>query len=292
MIKSMTGYGKANQESSLFDITVEVKTLNSKFLDIGLKLPRIFGDREIEVRQLISEKLQRGKVSLMIDFKGKDQMGGEPSVNRDLLKAYYYLYKETAKELQASEQDLFRLAVQSPDVLQPVAQENADPELWETVKSVVEEALAQCDQFRIQEGEAVMRDFVLCSANIRAALQEVKQQAPVRDQRLRQKLQTQLEESFAKDIVDQNRFEQELIYYIEKLDVNEEIVRLTNHLNYFEEVLVSPDVHGKKLGFISQEMGREINTIGSKANDAAIQRSVIGMKEELEKIKEQVLNVL
>jgi uncharacterized protein (TIGR00255 family) len=292
MIKSMTGYGKANQESSLFDITVEVKTLNSKFLDIGLKLPRIFGDREIEVRQLISEKLQRGKISLMIDFKGKDQMGGEPAVNRDLLKAYYHLYKETAKELQTSEQDLFRLAVQSPDVLQPVVQENADHELWEAVRAVIEEALMQCDQFRRQEGEALMRDFVICSANIRAALQEVKLQAPVRDQRLRQKLQSQIEESFAKDIVDQNRFEQELIYYIEKLDVNEEIVRLTNHLNYFEEVLVSPDVHGKKLGFISQEMGREINTIGSKANDATIQRSVIGMKEELEKIKEQVLNVL
>lgn len=292
MIKSMTGYGKANRESSLFDITVEVKTLNSKFLDIGHKLPRIFGNREIEVRQLVSEKLQRGKVSLMVDFKGKDQMGGQPSVNQELLKAYYYLYQETARELRASEQDLFRLAVQSPDVLQPIVQENADHELWEAVKSVIEEALVQCDQFRIQEGEALMKDFASCSANIRSALEEVKKQAPVRDQRLRQKLQTQIEESFAKDIVDQNRFEQELIYYIEKLDVNEEIVRLTNHLNYFEEVLKSPDVHGKKLGFISQEMGREINTIGSKANDAAIQRSVIGMKEELEKIKEQVLNVL
>lgn len=292
MIKSMTGYGKANRETPLFDITVEVKTLNSKFLDVGLKLPRIFGDREIEVRQLISEKLQRGKVSLMVDFKGKDQMGGEPSVNQELLKAYYYLYKETAKELQASEQDLFRLAVQSPDVLQPIVQENADHEVWEAVREVLEEALAQCDQFRTQEGEALMKDFAICSANIRVALEEVKKQAPVRDQRLRQKLQTQIEESFAKDIVDQNRFEQELIYYIEKLDVNEEIVRLTNHLNYFEEVLASSEAHGKKLGFISQEIGREINTIGSKANDATIQRSVIGMKEELEKIKEQVLNVL
>lgn len=288
----MTGYGKANRESSRFDITVEVKTLNSKFLDVGLKLPRIFGDREIEVRQLISEKLQRGKVSLMVDFKGKDRMGGEPSVNQELLKAYYYIYRDTARELQASEQDLFRLAVQSPDVLQPIAQENADHELWKEVRSVIEEALGQCDQFRIQEGEALRKDFSLCSAHIKSALEEVKKQAPVRDQRLRQKLQTQLEESFAKDIVDQNRFEQELIYYIEKLDVNEEIVRLTNHLHYFEEVLTSTDAPGKKLGFISQEMGREINTIGSKANDATIQRSVIGMKEELEKVKEQVLNVL
>ncbi len=292
MIKSMTGYGKAHQETPGADITVEVKTLNSKFLDIGLKFPRIFGNREIEVRQLITEKLQRGKVSLMIDFKGKDELGGKPSVNQELLKAYFYLYKETAKELQASEQDLFRLAVQSPDVLQPIVQENADNDLWKAVRSVIEEALLQCDQFRVQEGNAVMNDFTTCSANIRTALEEVKKQAPVRDQHLRQKLMTQLEESFAKEIVDQNRFEQELIYYIEKLDVNEEIVRLTNHLNYFEEVLASDDVHGKKLGFISQEMGREINTIGSKANDATIQRSVISMKEELEKIKEQVLNVL
>ncbi|MDF9801065.1 uncharacterized protein (TIGR00255 family) [Catalinimonas alkaloidigena] len=292
MIKSMTGYGKAYQESSLFDITVEVKTLNSKYLDVNLKLPRLFGDREIEVRQLVSEKLQRGKVSLLIDFRGKGQMGGDPAVNQELLKAYYYLYKETANELQASEQDLFRLAVQSPDVLLPIVQENTNEEIWKAVKSVLEEALTQCDQFREQEGDALMKDFALCSANIKAALEEVKKQAPIRDHRLRQKLQTQLEESFAKDIIDQNRFEQELIYYIEKLDVNEEIVRLTNHLSYFEKVLSSVDVHGKKLGFISQEMGREINTIGSKANDSTIQHSVVGMKEELEKIKEQVLNVL
>ncbi|WKN33455.1 YicC family protein [Porifericola rhodea] len=292
MIKSMTGYGKASQESDSFDITVEVKTLNSKYLDINLKLPRLFGEREIEVRQLISEKLQRGKVSLAVDFRGKGQLGGEPSVNQELLKAYYQLYKQTAGELDAPQQDLFRLAVQSPDVLQPIVQESADQEVWKVVKQVIEEALQQCNQFRSQEGDALMKDFSQCATNIKIALEEVKKQAPIRDQRLRQKLQTQMEDSFAKDIVDQNRFEQELIYYIEKLDVNEEIVRLSNHLDYFKEVLHSPDVHGKKLGFISQEMGREINTIGSKANDASIQRSVVGMKEELEKIKEQVLNVL
>lgn len=291
MIKSMTGYGRAQQETSKFDVTVEIKTLNSKYLDANIKLPRLFGDREIEVRQLLSEKIQRGKVSLSIDFRGKGELGGEPAVNEDLLKAYYQIYKRMAGEINAAEHDLFRLAVQSPDVLLPIAQENADSETWNQVLKVIEQSLDTCDQFRIQEGEALKRDFVKASENINSALEQIKERIPERDQRLRQKLKSQVEESFSKEI-DENRFEQELIYYLEKLDVNEEIVRLTNHLEYFAEVLNQQNVHGKKLGFISQEIGREINTIGSKANDAHIQRFVVSMKEDLEKIKEQVLNIL
>jgi uncharacterized protein (TIGR00255 family) len=291
MIKSMTGYGRAHQETSLFDITAEVKTLNSKYLDAGMKLPRLFGDREIEVRQLLSEVIQRGKVSLTIDFQGKGQLGGEPAVNQDLLKAYYHIYKKIAEEVNDPNPDLFRLAVQSPDVLLPPVQESADAETWQSVRQVIEEALHRCNQFRIQEGVALKRDFVAAIERIQSALEEVKKQIPARDQRLRDKLRKQVDENFGKEI-DENRFEQELIYYLEKLDINEEIVRLTNHLEYFNEVLQQDNVHGKKLGFISQEIGREINTIGSKANDAQIQRHVVGMKEDLEKIKEQVLNVL
>ena len=291
MIKSMTGYGRAQQETPQFDVTVEIKTLNSKYLDSGIKLPRLFGDREIEVRQLLSEKIQRGKVSLSVDFRGKGELGGEPAVNEDLLKAYYHIYQKLAGEVKAAEHDLFRLAVQSPDVLLPIVQENADSETWGKVREVIEQALDTCDKFRIQEGEALKKDFINASENIKAALEKIKEQIPVRDQRLREKLKSQVEENFSKDI-DENRFEQELIYYLEKLDINEEIVRLTNHLEYFSEVLGQQNVHGKKLGFISQEIGREINTIGSKANDAQIQRHVVGMKEDLEKIKEQVLNVL
>jgi uncharacterized protein (TIGR00255 family) len=291
MIKSMTGYGRAHHETSLFDITAEVKTLNSKYLDAGMKLPRLFGDREIEVRQLLSEVIQRGKVSLTIDFQGKGQLGGEPAVNQDLLKAYYHIYKKIAEEVNDPNPDLFRLAVQSPDVLLPPVQESADAETWQSVRQVIEEALHRCNQFRIQEGVALKRDFVAAIERIQSALEEVKKQIPARDQRLRDKLRKQVDENFGKEI-DENRFEQELIYYLEKLDINEEIVRLTNHLEYFNEVLQQDNVHGKKLGFISQEIGREINTIGSKANDAQIQRHVVGMKEDLEKIKEQVLNVL
>lgn len=291
MIKSMTGYGRSHQETSLFDITAEVKTLNSKYLDAGIKLPRLFGDREIEVRQLLSEVIQRGKVSLTIDFQGKSQLSGEPAVNQDLLKAYYHIYKKIAEEVKDTNPDLFRLAVQSPEVLLPTVQNTADAETWNAVRKVIEEALQTCDQFRIQEGEALKRDFVQSIENIQTALEAVKQYLPGRDQRLRDKLKNQLDENFGKD-VDENRFEQELIYYLEKLDINEEIVRLTNHLEYFTEVLEQANVHGKKLGFISQEIGREINTIGSKANDAQIQRHVVGMKEDLEKIKEQALNVL
>jgi len=287
----MTGYGRAHQETSLFDVTAEVKTLNSKYLDASIKLPRLFGDKEIEVRQLLSELIQRGKVLLTIDFQGKGQLSGEPSVNQDLLKAYYHIYKKLAEEVKDPAPDLFRLAAQSPDVLLPIAQDNTDEDTWQAVRKVIEEALRSCDQFRVQEGDALRQDFLRAIQNIQAALAEIKTQVPARDQRLRDKLKAQVDENFGKE-TDENRFEQELIYYLEKLDVNEEIVRLTNHLEYFLEVLNQKSVHGKKLGFISQEIGREINTIGSKANDAQIQRLVVNMKEDLEKIKEQTLNVL
>jgi uncharacterized protein (TIGR00255 family) len=292
MIKSMTGYGKAHVENERLEASVEIKTLNSKYIDVSLRLPRLFSDREIEVRQFISEKLQRGKVSVVVDFRGKDELSGKPSVNEDLLTAYYRIYQKVATRLEDRGEELFRLAVQSPDVLQPSVQENADEKIWQQLRDVIAEAIEQCEQFRVQEGAALLSDFTACIDEIHAQLAQIKKLIPQRDQRIRERLRTQIDESIAKDKVDENRFEQELIYYIEKLDINEEIVRLSNHLAYFGEVLDKQDAPGKKLGFISQEIGREINTIGSKANDADVQRCVVNMKEELEKIKEQVLNVV
>ncbi len=287
----MTGYGKAQFENAQFEVGVEIKALNSKYIDTNLRLPRVFGDREIEIRQMISERMQRGKISVLIDFKEKGELSGKPPVNSELLMAYYRTYQQIAQELGDQGNELFRLAVQSPDVLQPNMQENADENTWLELRKVIEEAIASCEQFRIQEGEALRKDFTNSISSIGEQLEQVKSLIPQRDEHMREKLKTQVEESIAKDKIDQNRFEQELIYYIEKLDINEEIVRLSNHLNYFTEVL-NQDAPGKKLGFISQEIGREINTIGSKANDAGIQRCVVSMKEELEKIKEQVLNVI
>ncbi len=287
----MTGYGKAQRESNGYETVAEIKTLNSKFLDANVKLPRIFNDKEIEVRGLLAEKVKRGKVSITIDFAGSPVIQETTLLNKEAFKAYYKVYQELKLELQDTSGDIFRLAAQAPDVIQPNVQETIDETIWQEVKQVIEEALDRCEQFRIQEGVALENDLSQCIASIRAWLEKIKDQVPERDTKMKAKLKSQFEELEAEKI-DKNRFEQELIYYIEKLDINEEIVRLTNHLDYFMEVLQEPESNGKKLGFISQEIGREINTIGSKANDAIIQRYVVGMKEELEKIKEQILNIL
>lgn len=291
MIKSMTGYGKAQLENNLYEAAAEVKALNSKFLDTSVKLPRVFGDREIEVRGLLAEKVKRGKVSLTIEFLGNANIQMEPAINKDIFKAYYQAYKTLKDELQDTSSDIFRLAAQAPDVIQNNVQETLDESVWQEVKQMIIVALDRCDVFRQQEGAALEKDLTNCIDSIQVWLDKVKEQIPERDERMRERLKSQFEE-LESEVIDKNRFEQELIYYIEKLDINEEIVRLTNHLQYFMEVLREPESNGKKLGFISQEIGREINTIGSKANHATIQHYVVGMKEELEKIKEQISNIL
>lgn len=291
MIKSMTGYGKAQLESNLYEAAAEVKALNSKFLDTSLKLPRIFSDREIEVRGLLAEKAKRGKVSLTVEFTGNANIQMEPAINKEIFKAYYRVYQSLKEDLQDTSTDIFRLAAQAPDVIQSNVQETLDESVWQEIKQMIIEALDRCDVFRQQEGAALAQDLANCINSIHVWLEKVKEQVPERDVKMREKLASQFEE-LKVEVIDKNRFEQELIYYIEKLDINEEMVRLANHLQYFMEVLKEPESNGKKLGFISQEIGREINTIGSKANDATIQRYVVGMKEELEKIKEQVLNIL
>lgn len=291
MIKSMTGYGKSQLDKGSYEAAAEVKTLNSKFLDANLKLPRMFSDREIEIRGLLAEKIKRGKVSLTIEFSGNTHIQIEPAINKEIFKAYYRIYKTLKDELQDTSSDIFRLAAQAPDVVQNNTQEAIEETVWQEVRQMIIEALDHCDVFRRQEGTALEKDLAGCIGTIQLWLEKVKEQVPERDVKMREKLKSQFEE-LETELIDKNRFEQELIYYIEKLDVNEEIVRLTNHLHYFMEVLKEPESNGKKLGFVSQEIGREINTIGSKANDAIIQRYVVGMKEELEKIKEQILNIL
>jgi uncharacterized protein (TIGR00255 family) len=208
-----------------------------------------------------------------------------------LFVQYYRQLQELAREVEAPEDDIFRLALQQPDVSRSVAAE-LDEEEWHFVEKIIQEAIAECDAFRQREGETLKEKLLSYVEEIRALLKAVEQQDPFRTEAVKEKLAKKLEELQLSEKIDQNRLEQELIYYIEKLDISEEKVRLLTHLNYLEQNLRSAQSNGKKLGFIAQEIGREINTIGSKANDASIQKFVVGMKEELEKIKEQVLNIL
>ena len=290
MIKSMTGYGKASREAADYSVQAEVKTLNSKNLDLFVKLPRAFSHQELTVRSMVNDVLQRGKVSLFVEFNGT--AANASSVNQPLLKAYYQAYLSAAQELDAPTHDLFRLAAQSPEVVQPQEQAEVEEETWLAVQQCIAEALDQCNQFREQEGDALRQDLEERIRQIHQALAALQERLPERDVFVRQKLRNHLDEYAMKEDVDASRFEQEMLYYLERLDINEEIVRLNSHLTYFQETMQKEDSPGKKLGFISQEIGREINTMGSKANDATIQHLVVNMKEELEKVKEQILNIV
>ncbi|MEM6840754.1 MAG: YicC/YloC family endoribonuclease [Bacteroidota bacterium] len=291
MVLSMTGYGKSKASNEIADVTAEVKTLNSKYLDVSIKLPRALGSYDLEVRTMVSDKLKRGKVNLVVEVVEKKAAMSGNQINEDLLKAYFRTYQKVAEELNEAPGDLFRLAAQSPDVIQSADAEQVDPQLWALVQTCIGEALERCTAFRQQEGEALERDFRGRIQQIATTLELVKEEVPHRNRHFRERIRSQLQE-FSVDNLDANRFEQEVIYYLEKLDINEELVRLANHLAFFENALAEPQVSGKKLGFVGQEIGREINTIGAKANNATIQHLVVAMKEELEKIKEQVLNVI
>ncbi len=288
----MTGYGRTQFDSDEFTISVEIKALNSKFLDLTLRLPRSFAEKEMEVRGMVSGMLERGKVVLNLEYQSKEMPVNSNLINRPLFKSYFINLQNLAEEVNATTDDIFNLAIQFPDVLQAGTQDIVSDEIWQQVKKHITEAMRQCDDFRIQEGNALKNDLRQCMETIKKLLSECEFLVPSRDEAVKERIRTKVTELLNADQIDENRFEQELIYYIEKLDVNEEIVRLKNHLIYFGEVLGGKDAPGKKLGFISQEIGREINTIGSKANDAGMQHLVVGMKEELEKIKEQLLNVI
>lgn len=295
MLRSMTGYGVANIESESINVTVEIKTLNSKFLDIYCRVPRNYSEREIEIRNLVTQSLERGKVEVSLTVQPVGKAIATTAVNRPLVKAYFSDLSETAKEMGFSGEntELLRMALQLPNAYntESVSETNREND-WAQIKEAVLEALRKCNVFREQEGKMTSDKFVDYIGTISSLLEGVKEQDKLRIPAVRERLEKQVRDLLSDDNFDPNRFEQELIYYIEKFDISEEKIRLENHLNYFNETLQSTESNGKKLNFIAQEIGREINTIGSKANDSGIQRLVVQMKDELEKIKEQTMNII
>jgi uncharacterized protein (TIGR00255 family) len=291
MIKSMTGYGKSVADIPQKKITVEIKSLNSKQFDLNTRLPWLYKEKEAEIRNIISRKLDRGKIDLNISF---DIMDTEiiPVINRTVVKNYFNQIKDISAELGiGSDEELLSTILKLPDALKTEKQELSEDE-WILVSEKLNESMDQLDAYRIEEGRTLEADLTGCIGRILSFLEEIKKFEGERIIRIREKLKASLNEYFGKENVDMNRFEQELIFYLEKIDFNEEKVRLKKHCEYFMEKIASPPPNGKILSFIAQEIGREINTIGSKANDASIQKMVVMMKDDLEKIKEQTLNIL
>lgn len=286
MIQSMTGFGKATLQLPTKKITVEVKSLNSKGLDLNVRMPSLYREMELGLRNQIAMKLERGKVDFSIFMESTAEQTST-KVNVPIVKAYISQLREVYP--QADETELMKMAVRMPDTMK-IEREEIDENDWIQIQTVIEEALQNILNFRRDEGMSLEKEFQLRIGNIRQYMTEALALDPERVQAIKDRLQTAIAE--LKVNVDENRFEQELIYYLEKLDITEEKVRLTNHLDYFLETINGTEANGRKLGFITQEMGREINTMGSKSNHAQMQKLVVQMKDELEKIKEQVLNVL
>lgn len=288
----MTGFGHASYDDGKIQVNVEIKSLNSKFLDLNLRLPRVFSDKELEVRNLTSEKLERGKLSFSVDYQRYGQTELKQTYNEELFVAYYTQLKKLADRVAAPVDGLFAQALSAPDVVMSKLGEETTADEWILIRKTIDEAIARCEKFRADEGRVLDKKLKEYIESIRINLGKVEELDATRVTRVRDRLKGNIVSFFGEEGYDVNRLEQEIIYYIEKLDIHEEKVRLNAHLNYFVQVLDEPQSNGKKLAFISQEIGREINTIGSKANDATIQRHVVVMKEELEKIKEQLNNIL
>jgi len=285
MIQSMTGYGKTELQLPTKKITIEIKSLNSKNLDLNVRTPSYFKEKELEVRKKIAKSLIRGKV----DFSIYVEMIGQNSsaeINKEALKSYMLQLKEISK---ASDIELLQMAIRLPETMQS-SRETLDEEEWTMISTAIDETLKKIKAYRSDEGAVLKEDFKQRLLIIEERLSDVVAIDPERIENVKDRLRKSVKDLEAK--VDENRFEQELMFYLEKLDITEEKVRLKNHLAYFSQELESTVSNGKKLGFISQEIGREINTIGSKANFAEMQKLVVQMKDELEKIKEQNLNVL
>ncbi|MBP6001112.1 MAG: YicC family protein [Flavobacterium sp.] len=286
MIHSMTGFGKASLQLPTKKITVEIKSLNSKGLDLNTRMPSVFREMELGLRNQISQRLERGKVdfSLYVEVTGEETTS---KINVPIIKGYINQMKAVIPT--ADETELMKMAVRMPDALK-TERDEIDANEWKQIQTVIDEALDNIANFRKDEGASLEKEFQLRIANIHNLMNEAVSYDAERVETVKSRLRTALDE--LKVNVDENRFEQELIFYLEKYDITEEKVRLGNHLNYFLETLNGTEANGRKLGFITQEMGREINTMGSKSNHTEMQKLVVMMKDELEKIKEQVLNVL
>ncbi len=291
MIKSMTGFGRSTLDLPERSISIDVKSLNSKQFDAYLRLPPLYREKEGELRLLLNNELERGKIELNINID-KNGETGVYQFNRVLAKQYYTEIKALAEELNLEMNDqVISTLTKMPDVLK-AEQASLSEEEWAQVRKAVKTAIDKLNDFRIKEGSALEKDLLSRAILIEKLLEKIPPLEEKRITHMRERLKKQLEDSLQQGTVDMNRFEQEVVYYMEKLDITEEKVRLKKHCSYFAEILAEQGSNGKKLGFISQEMGREINTLGSKANDADIQKIVVLMKDELEKIKEQLFNIL
>jgi len=285
MIHSMTGYGKSVLQLPTKKISIEVKSLNSKNLDLNARMPSIYREKELSLRKVIGKQLERGKIdfSIYVESTGEETTS---EINKPVVRHYI---KQLKAVVDGDEIELLKMAVRLPDAMS-TSREDIDENEWKTILEEIESALKRIDTYRLDEGKVLEADFRNRITSIDTLLEEVITMDPERIEGVRERLRKGVEE--LKEKVDENRFEQELVFYIEKFDITEEKVRLKNHLEYFIKALDSADSNGKKLGFIAQEIGREVNTIGSKSNFAPMQKLVVQMKDELEKIKEQLLNVL
>jgi TIGR00255 family protein len=282
----MTGFGKSTLLLTQKKITFEIKSLNSKTLDLNTRIPQAYREKELQIRKQIADTLERGKIDLTLTIENTSDKNST-IINADIVKGYINQMLQIIPNADTTE--LLKMAVRMPDAL-VIPSEEIQEEEYKQIENIIQQALAELKQFRIQEGKNLQKDFELRIENIKKLLVEIEKLDPERLLSVRERLEKSVAEIAER--VDENRFEQELIFYFEKLDITEEKVRLSNHLNYFLETLNEPQSNGRKLGFIAQEMGREINTLGSKASHAGMQQIVVLMKNELEKIKEQVLNIL
>jgi uncharacterized protein (TIGR00255 family) len=290
MLKSMTGFGKAEYSDERFNLKVEVRSLNSKYFDLNLRLSQQLKEKEHLIRAILLEHIQRGKtdVNILLEYTSGTCAH---RINASLLKEYVQQLKGIAAELNQADSDLIPIAMNMPDVLTSVQNEDIET-IWGFTEKTLSQAIGQLNQFRLQEGQSLISEFEAIIRSILSSLNEVAAKESERLVNIRERLMQLLNDNVPKEKIDSNRLEQELIYYIERMDITEEKQRLQNHCNYFLQTMHKENNAGRKLNFIAQEMGREINTLGSKANHAGIQQYVVQMKDELEKIKEQLMNVL
>lgn len=286
MIQSMTGFGKASVQLPSKKITVEVKSLNSKGLDLNVRIPSLYREMELAVRTQVATALERGKIDVSVYIENTVEQTST-KVNVPIVKEYISQLRQVYAD--ADETELMKMAIRMPDSLK-TEREEIDESDWDSIQKVIDESLKNIQAFRVSEGASLEKEFLHRISNIMTTMNNTVALDHERIETVKTRLQTAIED--LKVTLDENRFEQELIFYLEKYDITEEKVRLENHLNYFIETMAGREANGRKLGFILQEMGREINTMGSKSNHAQMQKLVVQMKDELEKIKEQVLNVL